>query len=79
MNRRMPRSLLCAWLGHSSKGGEITNLYIKSAENKNFRREWVERIGTGLEIASLRQFAQRGTQRRKIAIAPAPAEQMPKP
>lgn len=74
--QRMPRSLLCAWLGHSSKGAEITNLYIKSAENKNFRREWAERIGTGLEIASA-NLPQRGTQRRKIAIAP--AEQMPKP
>jgi integrase len=72
--QRAPRSLLCAWLGHSSKDGEITNLYIKSAENQKYRREWAERIGTGLEVA-FATLPQRGTRRRQIATP----EQIPKP
>jgi len=82
--QRMPRSLLCAWLGHSSKGGEITNLYIKSAENKNFRREWAERIGTGLEIAAAtlptlsKLKAAKPRKARKIAVRTNP-EQISEP
>ena len=44
-----PRSLLDAWIGHSN--GNVTDRYIKSAEDLEFRRKQVERIGTGLNLA----------------------------
>ncbi len=43
-----PRSLLDAWIGHSN--GNVTDRYIKSAEDREFRRKQVERIGTGLNL-----------------------------
>ena len=44
-----PRSLTVAWLGHSA-GGNITDRYIKSDEDQIYRRNWCERIGTGLDL-----------------------------
>jgi integrase len=46
-----PRSLLAEWMGHSTSG-DTTSTYVKSSENQSYRRQWVERIGTGLEIAA---------------------------
>lgn len=46
-----PRSLLAAWMGHSTEGEGITGRYIKS-ENKAFRKMWCQRIGTGLNIVA---------------------------
>jgi integrase len=43
-----PRSLLDAWIGHSN--GYVTDRYIKSAEDREYRRKQVERIGTGLNL-----------------------------
>jgi hypothetical protein len=43
-------SILKRWLGHSN-GSDITNRYDKSAENISARRNWVESIGTGLNVA----------------------------
>jgi hypothetical protein len=44
-----PHSLLDQWIGHSN--GNVTDRYIKSAEDREFRRKQVERIGTGLNLA----------------------------
>jgi integrase len=46
-----PRSLLAAWVGHANNKS-ITDRYIKSAEDLVYRRQWVERLGTGLDIAA---------------------------
>jgi integrase len=63
-----PRSLLAAWMGHTSSGEGITSLYIKSAENQKYRRTWCERVGTGLEIAAA-TLPQRAIHGREIAVA----------
>jgi integrase len=44
-----PRGLEAAWIGHSN--GDITARYDKTAEDREFRRKQVERIGTGLELS----------------------------
>jgi len=44
-----PRGLEAAWIGHSN--GDITSRYDKTAEDLEFRRKQVERIGTGLELS----------------------------
>jgi integrase len=46
-----PRGLEAAWIGHSN--GDITARYDKTAEDREFRRKQVERIGTGLVISEL--------------------------
>jgi hypothetical protein len=43
-----PRGLEAAWIGHSMS--DVTSKYDKTAEDREFRRKQVERIGTGLEI-----------------------------
>jgi len=61
-----PRSLLACWLGHANSGaweseargvdsGGTTEIYIRSSENQKYRKQWVERIGTGLEITAVCQ------------------------
>jgi hypothetical protein len=44
-----PRGLEAAWIGHSN--GDITARYDKTAEDREFRRKQVERIGAGLELS----------------------------
>jgi integrase len=44
-----PRGLEAAWIGHSS--GDMRGRYDKTAEDREFRRMQVERIGTGLELS----------------------------
>jgi integrase len=46
-----PRGLEAAWIGHSN--GDITARYDKTAEDREFRRKQVERIGTGLVISEI--------------------------
>lgn len=60
-----PRSLLDAWIGHSN--GNVTDRYIKSAEDREFRRKQVDRIGTGLNLADAvaPQITKPGTQHGK--------------
>jgi hypothetical protein len=43
-------SVLRYWLGHANR--DVTDSYDKSAEDAEFRRTWVERCGTGLEISA---------------------------
>jgi hypothetical protein len=58
-----PRGLRDAWMGHAGVG--MASKYDKTAEDREFRRKQVERIGTGLEIASAiaPQITKSGTQR----------------
>ena len=78
-----PRSLLAEWMGHSTTAGDITSIYVKSSENLAYRRQWVERIGTGLEIAAatLPMLATHGrtTGRLRKVREVVPAEQVPEP
>ena len=46
-----PRGLEAAWIGHSN--GDITARYDKTAEDREFRRKQVERIGTGLMLSEI--------------------------
>lgn len=46
-----PRSLQAAWLGHSN-AGNMTDRYVKSAEDQAYRKKLCEKIGTGLELAA---------------------------
>ena len=46
-----PRSLLDQWIAHSN--GNVTDRYIKSAEDREFRRKQVERTGTGLNLSDV--------------------------
>jgi len=46
-----PRGLEADWIGHSN--GDITARYDKTAEDREFRRKQVERIGTGLVISEI--------------------------
>lgn len=43
-----PRGLEAAWIGHSMS--DVTSKYDKTAEDREFRRKQVERIGTGLDL-----------------------------
>jgi integrase len=44
-----PRGLEAFWMGHSN--GDMRGRYDKTAEDREFRRKQVERIGTGLELS----------------------------
>jgi integrase len=44
-----PRGLEAFWMGHSS--GDMRGRYDKTAEDREFRRTQVERIGTRLELS----------------------------
>jgi integrase len=46
-----PRGLEAFWMGHSS--GDVRGRYDKTAEDREFRRKQVERIGTGLVISEI--------------------------
>jgi hypothetical protein len=71
-----PRSLLDQWIGHSN--GNVTDRYIKSAEDREFRRKQVERIGTGLNLSdptlSFHRSPVRGPTTTKPQRNPAPAK-----
>ncbi len=65
-----PRSLLDQWIAHSN--GNVTDRYIKSAEDREFRRKQVERIGTGLNLfdALVSQITNSGTHHDKATKKP---------
>jgi len=46
-----PRGLEAAWIGRSN--GDITARYDKTAEDREFRCKWAERVGTGLVISEI--------------------------
>jgi integrase len=46
-----PRGLEAFWMGHSN--GDMRGRYDKTAEDREFRRKQVERIGTGLVISEI--------------------------
>jgi hypothetical protein len=46
-----PRGLEAFWMGHSN--GDMRGRYDKTAEDREFRRRQVERIGTGLVISEI--------------------------
>jgi integrase len=75
-------AILKRWLGHSN-GSDITNRYDKSAENISARRNWVESIGTGLNVADaiLRESGAPPPRisKRKPTIAPAEPATLAKP
>jgi integrase len=48
--RGCPRNLLAEWLGHNLTSN-VTDLYIGTADEA-YRREWAEKIGTGLDLAA---------------------------
>jgi integrase len=59
-----PRGLLAAWEGHSI--ADVDAKYDKTAEDREFRRKQVERIGTGLNLADALLPATPGTQRGRL-------------
>ena len=61
-----PRGLEAAWIGHSN--GDITARYDKTAEDQEFRRNQVERIGTGLELSCLKDDAGKASTRVKHSL-----------
>ena len=59
---RSPESLVKAWIGHApgnqswesdNRGNDITALYDKSGEDKDWRRDVVNRVGIGFELPDL--------------------------
>lgn len=46
-----PRGLEAFWMGHSN--GDMRGRYDKTAEDREFRRKQVERIGTGLDLKNI--------------------------
>jgi hypothetical protein len=59
-----PRGLLAAWEGHSI--ADVDAKYDKTAEDREFRRKQIERIGTGLNLADALLPATPGTQRGRL-------------
>ena len=60
---RTPDSLLKSWIGHAhcnqswesdNRGNDVTAIYDKSAADKEWRREVVNRVGIGFELPELR-------------------------
>jgi len=47
-----PDSLLKEWIGHSN-GGDITALYDKSADDIDWRKKTVNRLGVGFELPTI--------------------------
>jgi integrase len=46
-----PESLLKSWIGHSSS--DITARYDKSADDKQWRNEWANKVGIGFDLPAL--------------------------
>jgi integrase len=46
----IPDSLLKSWIGHSSNGSDITARYDKSADDKQWRHEWANKVGIGFDL-----------------------------
>jgi len=69
-NKARPRSLLDQWIPPNN--GNVTDRYIKSAEDREFRRKQVERIGTGLNLsdALVSQITNSGTHHDKATKKP---------
>jgi integrase len=62
-----PRNFLRELMGHSL-AGDVTDLYI-GKKDETYRRQWVERIGTGLDLASVTlSIPTRVTRGRKISV-----------
>jgi integrase len=74
-----PQGLRDAWMGHAGVG--MASKYDKTAEDREFRRKQVERIGTGLEIASAiaPQIVKSGDPRPQNTKAAKPRRKDPKP
>jgi integrase len=47
-----PESLLKSWIGHSN-GSDITGRYDKSADDKQWRHEWANKVGIGYDLPTL--------------------------
>jgi hypothetical protein len=79
-----PEMLLKRWLGHSS-GGDVTDRYDKSTDDKEWRRVTANRVGIGFELPTLtiggptsekklKPAKKPGTRKPEAALAAAPAE-----
>jgi integrase len=66
--RQAPEDLIKFWLGHAKQS--VTDSYSKLADDEEFRREVVEKIGTGFAFpASMRPMRPRISVERSAAVA----------
>ena len=66
--QRAPEDLVRAWLGHANQS--ITDGYSKLADDVEFRREEVEKLGTGFDVpVSVRPMRPRKTAQKEMQVA----------
>jgi integrase len=71
-----PESLVKSWIGHSSNGSDITARYDKSADDKQWRQEWANKVGIGFDLPTVTP----GVPPLKNKLNPAPkSKPTPKP
>lgn len=71
-----PESILRAWIGHASSAtGSISDVYDKTAEKADLRKQWSQKVGTGFQIPALEHPASATdvTLARPTALAEPPA------
>jgi integrase len=63
-----PEDFIKFWLGHAKQS--VTDSYSKLADDEEFRKEIVEKIGTGFDVpASMRPMRPRISEERAVAVA----------
>jgi integrase len=65
--RQAPEDFIRYWLGHAKQS--VTDSYSKLADGEEFRREIVEKIGTGFTVpASMRPMRPKISEERTVTI-----------
>jgi integrase len=66
--RQAPEDFIKYWLGHAKQS--VTDSYSRLADDEEFRREIVEKIGTGFTVrASMRPMRPKISEERTVATA----------
>ena len=65
--QQAPESLIKSWLGHSARSS-VTDLYYRSQEDREYRKQVAEQVGIGFEIPSIVPYVPKPSES-EVAVA----------